>query len=65
MMMNHGYPLHWLTSLTRLGMTAPSRLRYTLSTMSICSIEDVAGAVGKKVLVPAVRYEGPWLRAFA
>ena len=38
---------------------------YTLSTMSICSIEDVAGCGRQAVLVPALCHEGPWLRALA
>ena len=31
---------------------------YTLSTMSICSIEDVAEAIVETVLVPALRHAG-------
>ena len=34
---------------------------YTLSTMSICSIEDVAAECRQAVLVPALRDEGPRL----
>ena len=35
---------------------------FTLSTMSICSIEDVAAAVEQAVLVPALRHARPRLR---
>ena len=35
---------------------------FTLSTMSICSIEDVAAGGRQAVLVPALRDEGPRLR---
>ena len=38
---------------------------FCLSTMSICAIEDVAAAVEQAVLVPALRDEGPRLRALA
>ena len=36
---------------------------FTLSTMSICSIEDVAEAIDEAVLVPALRDAGPRLLA--
>ena len=36
---------------------------FCLSTMSICSIEDVRRGGREAVLVPALRDEGPWLRA--
>ena len=38
---------------------------FTLSTMSICSIEDVAGGVTQAVLVPALRDARPRLRRLA
>ena len=38
---------------------------FTLSTMSICSIEDVAGGGGQAVLVPALRDARPRLRRLA
>ncbi len=38
---------------------------YCLPTMSVCSIEDVAAAVGEAVLVSAPPHEGSWLHALA
>ncbi len=38
---------------------------FTLSTMSICSIEDVARSGRQAVLVPALRHEGPRLHSRA